>query len=300
MDDEWCEANRANWDERVAIHLRAPGYDLAPLRAGRGRLQPMVEAELGSVDGLRILHLQCHFGRDTLVLAQRRAETVGIDFSAPAIEAAGALAAELGLSHRARFLQSDLYAAPDRLAEPASFDLVFVTWGALNWLPDIAGWAAVVVHFLRPGGRLYLAEGHPAAYVFDDAAAEGRPMPGWFAPYFHSEPLVLDDARDYTDPAARLSNTRTYEWIHPISAVVGALLSAGLRLEWLHEHPRVPWQMFACLEVDADGLYAWPDRPWLPLAYSLAARCEPAVPAGRAPKRRSRVAMRVASRRDAG
>ncbi len=111
MADDWRELNRANWDERVAVHLGASGYDLAPLRAGRGRLNAIEEAELGPVGGLRVLHLQCHFGRDSLVLAGRGAEVTGLDFSGPAVVAARSLAAELGLA--ARFVQADLYDAPE-------------------------------------------------------------------------------------------------------------------------------------------------------------------------------------------
>ncbi len=271
---DWREANKANWDERTAIHL-GPGssYDLGPLRAGRGRLDAIVEAELGPVAGFRVLHLQCHFGKDTLTFAQRGAAAVaGLDFSAPAIAAARRLAEELNLSDRARFVEADLYDAPRAIPEPGGFDLVFVSWGALPWLPDLAGWARIVAGFLRPGGRLYLAEGHPAAFVFDDAAEAADGKPGWFAPYFQREAVVLDDPTDYAAPAARLRHARTHTWMHPLGEVLGALNAAGLALEWLHEHPRLPWRMFRGLVCDADGLFTWPDRLWLPLAYSLAAR----------------------------
>ena len=123
------EANRANWDERVGVHLGPGGYDLSALRAGRGHLHEIEENELGDVRGLRVLHLQCHFGCDSLTLAQRGAEVVGLDFSRSAIEAARKLAAELGLTARARFVEADLYEAPTAVAEPASFDRVFVTLG---------------------------------------------------------------------------------------------------------------------------------------------------------------------------
>jgi SAM-dependent methyltransferase len=270
-DPEWRSVNRANWDERVAIHLGADFYDLGPLRAGQGRLNPIEEAELGPVEGRRVLHLQCHFGRDSLILAQRGAEVVGLDFSGPAIAAARELATELGLGERARFVEADLYDAQAAIAEPGAFDLVFVTWGAINWLPDIRRWAEIVAWFLRPGGALYLAEGHPAALVLDDAAPRHGDMPGWFVPYFHPEPLVLDDPRDYADATARLRNARTYEWLHPLGGVVTALLAAGLTLRWLHEHEAVPWRMFEVLVEDLSGMCRWPERPWLPLAYSLRA-----------------------------
>src|SRR6266542_2690138 len=194
---DWRTLNRANWDERVPIHLAAPMYDSAQLRAGQARKNAIEEAELGSVDGLRLLHLQCHFGRDSLILAQRGASVVGLDFSPPAIAAARSLADELGLADRTRFVEADLYDAPSAIPEPTSFDRVYVSWGALCWLPDIERWARIVAHFLKPCGSLYLAEGHPVALVFDDATAHADRRPGFFVPYFHSEQLVLDDATDY-------------------------------------------------------------------------------------------------------
>ena len=274
-DEDWREANRANWDERVDIHLRA--YDLSSLRAGHGTLNAIEEAELGPVAGKRVLHLQCHFGNDTLALAQRGAEVVGLDFSPAAITAARSLAAELGLEARARFVQADLYDAPAAIPEPQAFDLVYVTWGALCWLPDVARWAKIVAHFIKPGGALYHAEGHPAALVLDDETPCTDGRPGFFVPYFLREALIMDDHRDYADPNARLRNTRTHQFMHPLAEVVMGLLNAGLTLEFLHEHDSVPWQMFTTLVDDGTGngqwrQYRWPDRPWLPLSYSLRAR----------------------------
>ena len=267
----WRELNRAKWDERTAVHLGPNGYDLASLRAGRGSLHPVENAELGDVRGLRVLHLQCHIGADTLALAQRGASVVGLDFSPAAIEAAQALATELGLGDRARFVLADLYDAPTAIPEPASFDLVFTTWGVSCWLPDIRRWAAIAASFLKPGGRLYYADAHPAAYVFDDDTklADGRP--GYFMPYLGRQPKVMVDHRDYADPSARLSNATDVEWLHPLSDIVGGLLDAGLMLDFLHEHAQVPWRMFEMLVQRDDGDWHWPDKPWLPLAVSLQA-----------------------------
>jgi SAM-dependent methyltransferase len=269
---EWLAANRANWDERVSIHLASQSYDLAPLRAGLGHLHTIEEAELGSVKGLRILHLQCHFGRDTLTLAQRGAEVIGLDFSGPAITAARGLADEIGLSPRARFVQADLYQSCEAIPAPSAFDLVFMTWGTLVWLADINRWAEIVAHFLKPGGSLYLADGHPCAYVFDDATRQSNGMlPGWHVSYFQRQPMVIDDPRDYADDTARLKNERTYQWMHPLGEIVSALISAGLSLSWLREHDCVPWRMFGCLVKTDDGMFRWPENRWLPLAFSLRA-----------------------------
>jgi SAM-dependent methyltransferase len=269
---DWRAANRARWNEAVAVHLAPGGYDLADLRAGRGRLNWIEEDELGDVRGLRVLHLQCHFGRDTLILAQRGAEVVGLDFSSAAIAAARELANELGLAGRARFVEADLYDAPTAIGETHAFDAVFVTWGAINWLPDIAGWARIVAHFLKPGGFLYLAEQHPTAFVFDDARPTADGLPGYFMPYFSTEPLVIANPRDYANLDAMLRNATEHLWLHPLGAIVSSLIDAGLSLEYLHEHPSITWRMFEGLVDDGRGGYRWPDKPWLPLAFSLKAR----------------------------
>jgi SAM-dependent methyltransferase len=273
-EHDWRALNRANWDERVPVHLGAGGYDLAALRAGAGRLDAIVRTELGAVAGLRVIHLQCHIGSDTLALAQQGAtEIIGVDFSPVAIEAARVLAVELNLSN-ARFVLSDIYEAPAAVAEsPGGFDLAFATWGTIGWLPDVYAWARVAAHFVHPGGALYFADGHPSALVFDDLAGapdtEGRPA--WFAPYFDPAPLVVEDASDYADASARLTNSRTVQWMHPLSEILDALQAAGWRLEWLHEHSRLTRRMFRSLVRDADGLWTWPTRPWLPLGVSLRA-----------------------------
>jgi SAM-dependent methyltransferase len=271
---DWLALNRASWDERTTVHLGPGGYDMSSQRGGRGRLDAIVEAELGPVAGLRVLHLQCHFGGDTIAIAQRgAAEVVGVDFSPPAVEAARVLARECGMAN-AHFVLSNVQDAAGAMSGQAgSFDLVFTTWGTIAWLPDVAAWARVVTHFLRPGGALYFADMHPAAAVFDGLAdpadAEGRP--GWLVPYFARAPQVFDDPTDYANPSARLANTRTVNWLYPLSDILGALREAGLRLDWLREHPRLTWRLYPGLVRDADGLWTWPGRPWLPLALSFRA-----------------------------
>jgi SAM-dependent methyltransferase len=270
---EWLALNLANWNERVAVHLGAPSlhYRLDSLRAGTATLDPIATEILGPVDGLHILHLQCHFGQDTLTIAQQGAVVTGLDFSPPAIAAAQALAAETGLSDRARFVQANIFDAESAIDQPASFDRVFVSWGALCWLPDIGAWARIVASFLKPGGFLALAEAHPFSYVFDDMNATSDGRPGWYAPYLGRETMHEDRAEDYADPAARLRNSRTVEFLHPLSDVIMALIEAGLRIDRFHEHDSIVWQMFAQLQKRGPSELVWPDRPWLPLSYSLRA-----------------------------
>ena len=271
--DRFREANRAKWDELVQPHLTSGFYSIDALREGHRLLDPIVEREVGDVAGLSILHLQCHFGLDTLTLAQRGATVTGLDFSGEAIRAARALAEETGLS--ATFVEGDLYAAPDLISGP--FDLVFVSWGTICWLPDLSGWAKIVAHFLKPGGRLYFADCHPMAYVWDDGEGACDPLAGHWKtkyPYFHrSEPFELDDPADYGSDHKTVQ-TVTYEWAHPVSDLVTAISAAGLIVEFLHEHPYLVWKMLPSLVETEDGLHTWPagTNPILPLSLSLQAR----------------------------
>ena len=264
-------ANRAMWDESVPVHVGSQFYDVPALRAGTAQLYPIEQAELGGVSGLDVLHLQCHFGYDSLLLARAGARVTGLDFSAPAIAAARGLAGELGLAGQARFVQANLYDAVQALDAPGGFDLVFVSWGALMWLHDIRGWAAIVAHFLRPGGRLYLADGHPVAWTVHGTPADGAGL-RYDVPYFRSGPIQDDNGRDYADETVVLAAASTHVFLHPLGTVVTALIDAGLALEYLHEHDAVPWRMYDGLRRDPDRMYRWPDQRWLPLAFSLSAR----------------------------
>lgn len=275
---DWLDANRAQWDERVPLHVASEFYDQSRLRAGHGELYPIEEAELAALfpeglEGKRILHLQCHFGADSLVLAQRGATVVGLDFSMPAIRAARELATEVGLADRTRFIHANIYDARHMLPEPESFDLVYTTWGTIGWLPDVAEWARIIEWFLKPGGQLYFADGHPAAFVFEGDAG-GDPVITY--PY-DTQGVVdeIDDTTDYAVEGAVLENTKTFEWMHPLGDTVSALIATGLRLDFLHEHYELPWRMFGTLEPTGTGLFRWPDKRWLPLGMSLSATRTP-------------------------
>jgi SAM-dependent methyltransferase len=272
VPSDWHTLNQANWDERVPIHLNAPNaYDLTRLRAGTETLDPIAAAVLGPVDGLNVLHLQCHFGMDSLTIARDAASVTGVDFSPPAIATALSLTAELGFSDRTRFIEANIYDALTALPDPGRFDRVFVSWGALCWLPDMAAWARIVAAFLAPGGFLSLAEAHPAAYVFDDSTATADGRPGWYVPYLGRDPLLLENSEDYADPTIPLRNRRTVEFLHPLSDIMTALLEAGLRIDRFQEHDSITWKLFDLLVKRAPDEYAWPDKPWLPLSFSLRA-----------------------------
>jgi SAM-dependent methyltransferase len=187
--------------------------------------------------------------------------------------AARSLAAEVGLAERSRFIHANVYDARHTLPEPESFDLVYTTWGTIGWLPDVAEWARIVAWFLKPGGRLYFADGHPTAFVFDGLSADD--MPAFAYPYDTDGVAdVVDDTTDYADEAAVLENTRTFEWMHPLGDTLTALIDAGLALEFVHEHYEVPWKIFDSVVPTRDGLFGWPDKKWLPLGVSLSARAQ--------------------------
>jgi 2-polyprenyl-3-methyl-5-hydroxy-6-metoxy-1,4-benzoquinol methylase len=259
------ELNRALWDERVPIHVGSEFYDVAGFLAGTAQiLRPFELQELGDVHGLELVHLQCHFGLDTLSWAREGATVTGLDFSGPAMEAARDLAERAGIE--ASFVQSDVYDAQAAL-DGRTFDVVYTGLGALNWLGDLERWASVVASLLRPGGRLYLSEFHPITDIFADADLT------IVRPYFQDEPTRWDDEPGtYADMSAQTQHNSTIEWTHTVGAVVSAVIAAGLRLEFLHEHPETLFERWPMLQRGEGGIYRLPDDvPSLPLMYSLAA-----------------------------
>jgi len=266
--EEWREANRASWDERVPIHVSGEFYDVAAFKAGEERLQPFEIAEVGDVAGKDLLHLQCHFGIDTLSWARRGARVTGLDFSGPAVEAAGGLASEIGLE--ATFVQSVVYEAV-KATGGKTFDIVYTGRGALNWLPDIERWAGVVAELIKPGGFLYLTEFHPFTEVFgdDDLSVEHD--------YFQDEePRMWDEPGTYADFEAETVHNVTYEWNHTLGKVISAVITAGLDVELLHESDYTKFARWPILEKTGFDTYRLPaGTPRIPLMYSLRA-CRPA------------------------
>ncbi|MPZ99416.1 MAG: methyltransferase domain-containing protein [Dehalococcoidia bacterium] len=264
--DEYRETNRLNWDSRVPVHVASRAYDWEGFVAGGSSLDPVEVEELGDVSGKRLLHLQCHFGRDTLSWARLGATVTGIDFSPAAIEAARRLSAESGVP--GRFVEAELYDSPNILDE--RFDIVYTGIGALCWLPDIRGWAEVVARFLEPGGRLYLREGHPGLWALDDERDDRLLVTRY--PYFETpEPQRWVTPNTYTD-GPELEHPTTYEWNHGLGEIVTALIDAGLRLEFLHEHRFVDWQALPWMVRADPGRYRLPEGDErLPLMYSLRA-----------------------------
>ena len=245
-DLDYIQTNRANWDERVDIHLRddAGFYRVEAFLNGEDVRPDIDRKEMHEFAGIDVLHLQCHFGLDTLSVARQAKSVVGVDFSPKAIAAACDLAKRVGLADRAEFVLSDLYATPMQVNR--QFDLVFSTWGTTIWLPDIWRWGEVFAGFVKPGGRAYFADFHPTIAMLDEAGGSLVPRFSWRTP--SDQPEVFEEDITYTGAHSKLKNKKTVEWIHPVSDHLNALLNQGLQLEYLHEHEVIPWKLFQCLE----------------------------------------------------
>ncbi|MDR3498039.1 MAG: class I SAM-dependent methyltransferase [Parvibaculum sp.] len=265
------EANRARWDEVVDIHIASEFYRVDELRRGGTSLDPLILSEIGDIAGLKLLHLQCHFGLDTLSLARLGADVTGLDFSPKAIEAARKLADETGLA--ARFVEARVYDAA--AVAGTGYDMVFTSWGVLMWLPDIKLWAQTIASCLRPGGRFYIAEGHPLMWTFDDTKASYMENLHVVRSYFLEGPQTWESPFDYAEPTVSLKHHRSHEWQHGLGEVVTALAEAGLRIDFLHEHDRLVWPGIPGMERKDRHYFEAPEgAPRLPVAYSISARKE--------------------------
>ena len=261
----WQDVNRANWNERVAIHLDSDFYGVDRWLASGEGPDPGEAALLGDVRDRSLVHLQCHFGLDTLSWARAGAIVTGVDFSEAAIDAATDLARRAGLAERARFVLSDVAGAPTALAR--RYDVVYVSLGSLCWLARVEEWAGVVAALLAPGGTLLVHDVHPLAFCLDDDGTT-------FAfPYFEqSEPIVSDATSTYTDGAA-LSQTRNYEWNHSLGEIVTALAARSLMVTHLAENPWTRYRAFDHLVEGPRGIFRAPEgSAQLPLSFTLTAR----------------------------
>lgn len=266
MTDDRLEANRAMWDERVPIHVDSAFYDVDGFRSGRITLAGFEVEELGDLTDKDVVHLQCHFGMDGMSLARLGARSVtGIDFSQAAAEAATALAEDIGVADRVRFIVSDVANAAATAGSEIA-DLVYTSWGVLIWLPDLDVWARNVASMLRPGGFLYLAESHPFINPYEEE--DGRLVEVY---EYGGGVMRFDEPGTYAEPGAQTEKNVSYEFTHSLGEIVTAVADAGLHLDWLHEHDSLVWPFAPTLmEQGDDGLWRWKDSA-LPLSFSLKA-----------------------------
>jgi 2-polyprenyl-3-methyl-5-hydroxy-6-metoxy-1,4-benzoquinol methylase len=258
---QYFEANRDLWNQRTTVHKDSSFYDLPSFMKGKSSLTQIESQELGDVRGKKILHLQCHFGMDTLSLARMGAAVTGIDLSDKAIDTARELNDELGLD--ARFICCNVYELEAHLDE--QFDIVFTTYGVIGWLPDLQPWARLIARYLKPGGYFYMAEFHPVVWMFDDDFQSIKY-------YYHNRELIeMESQGTYTDPNADIK-AKEYSWNHGISEVLNALLGQSLRLEFFNEFSYSPYPCFRNIVQGPDGNWrvkGLEDK--IPMVYSLKA-----------------------------
>ncbi|MFO0657949.1 MAG: methyltransferase domain-containing protein [Polyangia bacterium] len=256
--------NQAAWNARVDVHEQSRFYDVEGFSAGKSSLTPLEEELLGDVSGKSLLHLQCHFGLDTLSWARRGAKVVGVDFSSKAISLARKLTQDVGLSDVARFVDCNVYDTRQHISE--TFDWVFSSFGVIGWLPDLRPWAKVVYDSLKPGGSFFLIEFHPYVWM-----SQVGPDLSIRYSYFNAGPITELGSGTYAEREAKITY-REHGWNHPLSDLMSALISAGLRVDHFAEYDYTPFDIFP-------GLVARPGTPpgfWfaahpgmIPLVFSL-------------------------------
>ena len=256
--ENYLDSNKRLWNERTKHHLKSEFYDLKSFLNGANSLNQIELELLGDVKDKTILHLQCHFGQDSLSLSRMGAKVTGVDFSEEAILAANNLTSQLVLN--AQFICCDLYDFPNHNA--AQFDVVFTSYGTIGWLPDIDKWAAVVANSLKQGGSFVFVEFHPVVWMFDNQFQELQ-----YA-YFKREPIVEEEGT-YTDTESSFSMT-SIGWNHSIDEVLQPLLDNGLQLLSFKEFDYSPYNVFPdMMEVYPKRFQFKTRKGIIPLVYAL-------------------------------
>jgi SAM-dependent methyltransferase len=264
--DEFLKANRELWDKLATIHHKSEFYDVEGFLKGKQTLDPIELEELPDLTGKKLLHLQCHFGMDTLSLARLGAEVTGVDFSSEAIELAKSLSETAGIE--ANFICANIYDVPKILND--KFDIVFTSGGVLTWLPDLEKWANVISSCLKQGGIFYIREFHPFAYVFDDEEDVTELRVKY--PYFQGkDPLEFEDDGTYACDE-KVGMMKTYEWNHPVSAILNSLINNRLRIEYFNEFPVTGYKALPFMIEKEKGRWILPNNvDILPLMFSIKA-----------------------------
>lgn len=260
------KANQYLWNELTEINVNSPLYDLAGFKSGKSTLKPVELAELGDVAGKSLLHLQCQFGLDTMSFARLGAIVSGVDYSERAIAMAKALSEELSIP--ARFVCSNIYDLTDKLSD--QFDIIFTSYGVLCWLPDLAEWARIIAHHLKPGGIFYIVESHPFLHVFENERTTPH-LRVRFSYFPSSEPTRWEPDGSYADRNAKIVHP-SFEWTHNLSEIINTLIASGLRIEFLHEFPYMVDDHFPFMDLGADGYWRLKGgNVTIPLMFSLKA-----------------------------
>lgn len=243
-EDDYLSINKKAWNDKTEVHVNSEFYDIPSFLAGRNTLNEIELALLGNIRGKKILHLQCHFGQDTISLARMGAQSTGVDLSDKAIETARELSIKTEAD--ARFICSDVYSLHEQLNE--EFDIVFTSYGTIGWLPDLEKWAWTISRFLKPGGKFVFAEFHPVVWMFDPNFEKVAYR------YFKSDAIIETELGTYADKATPVEYEMV-SWNHSISEVVNNLIDAGLEINALNEFDYSPYNCFRGTEEFEDGKY---------------------------------------------
>jgi SAM-dependent methyltransferase len=261
--DEYLKTNKSLWNAWAAINHKSAFYNVESFKAGESSLAPIEIEEVGDVKGKSLLHLQCHFGMDTLSWARRGARVTGVDFSEKAIELARSLSQEIQI--KSNFICSDIYELPQVLDD--KFDIVFTSYGVLGWLSDLNGWAEIIAQYLKPGGTFYIVEFHPVLLILDEATGTSFKYP-----YFPAtEPLMLVEKGSYADQEVDFT-ADSYQWIYTLSTVINALVSAGLSIKFMHEFPYSTYSIFPFMQQESEKRWIIKNHTeTLPMMFSIKA-----------------------------
>jgi ubiquinone/menaquinone biosynthesis C-methylase UbiE len=257
----YIEINKKLWNRKTEIHYDSDFYDVRSFIQGKDSLNSIETELLGDIEGKRILHLQCHFGLDTISLSRRGAQVTGVDFSETAIERAEQLNASLGTT--AKFIKTDVYQLPELLDE--KFDIVFTSYGVIGWLPDMKKWANVIGKFLQPGGKFVMVEFHPVVWMFSSDFQRIE-----FS-YMSSAPIVEELEGTYTDREAKIKE-KSVSWNHGLGTVFNSIINAGMTIEDFKEYNYSPYNCFSNTVKTGDGKYKIKGlEEKIPMVYSVVA-----------------------------
>ncbi len=259
---DYFTANKELWNKRTAVHLNSSFYNLAGFKSGEDVLTPIEMNELGNVHNKKMLHLQCHFGMDTMNWARLGANVTGVDLSNEAIAEAIKLNTELGMN--ATFICSNIYDLKEHIDE--KFDIVFTSYGTIGWLPDLDKWAEIIAHFLKPGAVFYIADFHPIVWMFNDDFSHLQ-----YA-YNNQEVIITESQGTYTDRDADIK-AKEYGWNHSISEILNALIRKGLAIQYFNEFMYSPYPCFNnTIEFEKGKWHIKGLEGKIPMVYSIMAK----------------------------
>ena len=238
--------NRETWNKKVVVHAQSDFYDMKNFKAGTSSLNKYELDALGDVSGKTLLHLQCHFGQDTLSFSRMGAIATGVDISDEAVKLARELSQEL--QQDATFVCCNVLHTSAHIAQ--QFDIVFTSYGTIGWLPDLKPWAQMIAERLKPGGVFYMVEFHPIVWMFDYTASQPKMTYG----YMQEEVIYEEYAGTYADENSKMTS-KEYGWNHGLGEVVTALTEAGLHIGYLREHAESPYNVLPNLVKTSSGMY---------------------------------------------